>query len=73
MLTKPATQLLEHHVELAALAESKGLVCWVEHHKRFDPAYNDAKARAAKLGPFSFYSSTSPPFLKPNKNERLTY
>lgn len=30
MVTKPATQLLEHHQELASLAASKGLVCWVE-------------------------------------------
>jgi D-galacturonate reductase len=30
MVTKPATQLLEHHQELSALAASKGLVCWVE-------------------------------------------
>ena len=26
-------------------------------HKRFDPAYNDARARAQKLGDFNFYSS----------------
>lgn len=30
MITKPATQKLEHHVELAALAKEKGLVCMVE-------------------------------------------
>jgi len=26
-------------------------------HKRFDPAYNDARARAQKLGDFNFYCS----------------
>jgi D-galacturonate reductase len=26
-------------------------------HKRFDPAYNDARARAQKLGDFNFYTS----------------
>lgn len=26
-------------------------------HKRFDPAYNDARARAQKLGDFNFYNS----------------
>ncbi|GHJ89275.1 hypothetical protein NliqN6_5677 [Naganishia liquefaciens] len=57
MVTKPATQLLEHHQELAALAASKGLVCWVEHHKRYDPAYNDAKMRSANIGDFSFFTS----------------
>lgn len=57
LITKPATQLLEHHQELADLAQSKNLVCWVEHHKRFDPAYNDGRARAAALGDFNFYQS----------------
>jgi predicted dehydrogenase len=37
MVTKPATQLLEHHQELSTLAAKKGLVCWVEqyvlHHR----------------------------------------
>ncbi|BEI86559.1 hypothetical protein CcaverHIS002_0608460 [Cutaneotrichosporon cavernicola] len=57
MVTKPATQKLEDHQALVELAEEKGLVCFVEHHKRFDPAYNDARARAQKLGDFNFYNS----------------
>ncbi|KAK6905435.1 dehydrogenase [Kwoniella mangroviensis CBS 10435] len=57
LVTKPATQKLEDHQKLIDLAEEKGLVCFVEHHKRFDPAYNDARARAQKLGDFNFYSS----------------
>lgn len=57
MVTKPATQKLEDHQALIELAESKGLVCFVEHHKRFDPAYNDARARAQKIGDFNFYQS----------------
>ncbi|KAJ9110682.1 hypothetical protein QFC19_001511 [Naganishia cerealis] len=57
MVTKPATQLLEHHQELSALAAKKGLVCWVEHHKRYDPAYSDAKMRSANIGDFSFFTS----------------
>lgn len=32
MVTKPATQLLEHHQELANLAAEKNLVCWVEQY-----------------------------------------
>lgn len=32
MVTKPATQLLEHHQELAKIAADKGLVCWVEQY-----------------------------------------
>ncbi|KAI9636435.1 dehydrogenase [Dioszegia hungarica] len=57
LVTKPATQKLEDHQKLAEMAAEKGLVCFVEHHKRFDPAYNDARARAQKLGDFNFYSS----------------
>lgn len=36
MVTKPATQKLEDHQALIDLAASKGLVCWVEHHKRYE-------------------------------------
>ncbi|KAL7410013.1 dehydrogenase [Mrakia frigida] len=57
LITKPATQLLEHHQELAELAAKKNLVCWVEHHKRFDPAYNDGRARSEALGDFNFFQS----------------
>jgi D-galacturonate reductase len=32
MVTKPATQLLEHHQELSKLAAEKNLVCWVEQY-----------------------------------------
>lgn len=57
LVTKPATQKLSEHQALAKLAEEKGLVCFVEHHKRFDPAYADARARAKNLGDFGFFSS----------------
>lgn len=36
LVTKPATQKLEDHQKLIELAEEKGLVCFVEHHKRFE-------------------------------------
>lgn len=45
MVTKPAVQKLEDHLELARLAKEKGVLCYVEHHKRFDPAYADARER----------------------------
>ncbi|KAB8343136.1 hypothetical protein FH972_022729 [Carpinus fangiana] len=65
MITKPATQLLSHHLDLLSLARAKGVVVYVEHHKRFDPAYADARHRArntAKLGDFNyFYSYMSQP------------
>ncbi|KAF8320282.1 NAD(P)-binding protein [Clavulina sp. PMI_390] len=56
-VTKPATQKLEHHQHLIELAEANGVVCTVEHHKRFDPAYADAKGKAKLLGDFNFFSS----------------
>lgn len=36
LVTKPATQKLEDHQKLVDLAAEKGLVCMVEHHKRFE-------------------------------------
>ncbi|KAI1797795.1 D-galacturonic acid reductase [Ganoderma leucocontextum] len=57
LVTKPAVQLLKHHSELVAAAEKKGVVCFVEHHKRFDPVYSDARAKAPSLGEFNFFSA----------------
>ncbi|KAK3299418.1 uncharacterized protein B0H64DRAFT_99893 [Chaetomium fimeti] len=62
MITKPAVKLLEHHLALLDAAEKRGVYVYIEHHKRFDPAYWDAKARALKLGDFNyFYSYMSQP------------
>ncbi|ROT39266.1 D-galacturonic acid reductase [Sodiomyces alkalinus F11] len=62
LLTKPAVKLLEHHKQLIAAAEKKGVYVYVEHHKRFDPAYSDARFKAQKLGDFNyFYSYMSQP------------
>ncbi|KAK4670069.1 uncharacterized protein QC763_208480 [Podospora pseudopauciseta] len=62
MITKPAVKLLEHHIALLAAAEKHGVYVYVEHHKRYDPAYADAKFRAKKLGDFNyFYSYMSQP------------
>ncbi|RDX55955.1 D-galacturonic acid reductase [Lentinus brumalis] len=57
LVTKPAVQLLKHHQDLIVAAEKQGVVCFVEHHKRFDPVYSDARARAASLGEFNFFSA----------------
>lgn len=38
-------------------SSSSPLILATEYHKRFDPIYSDAKARASKLGPFSYYYS----------------
>ncbi|KAL5535360.1 hypothetical protein ACEPAF_3454 [Sanghuangporus sanghuang] len=57
LVTKPATQKLEHHIELIEAAKRNNVVCFVEHHKRFDPVYSDAKVRAATLGEFNFFNA----------------
>lgn len=36
LVTKPATQKLEHHIELIEAAKKNNVVCFVEHHKRWD-------------------------------------
>jgi D-galacturonate reductase len=62
LVTKPATKLLAHHLELLALADAHGVLVYVEHHKRFDPAYADARFKARGLGDFNyFYSYMSQP------------
>ena len=65
LITKPATKLLEEHVDLLTKARAKNVLIFVEHHKRFDPAYADARHRALQtsaLGEFNyFYSYMSQP------------
>jgi D-galacturonate reductase len=62
LITKPATQRLEHHLALVEAARKHGVFVFIEHHKRFDPAYSDARAKAKTLGDFNyFYSYMSQP------------
>ncbi|KAI0199005.1 hypothetical protein F4808DRAFT_433840 [Astrocystis sublimbata] len=62
MITKPAVKTLEHHQSLIEAAKEHGVFVYIEHHKRFDPAYADARYRAQKLGDFNyFYSYMSQP------------
>ncbi|KAK4226410.1 NAD binding Rossmann fold oxidoreductase [Podospora fimiseda] len=62
MITKPAVKLLSHHLALLEAAEKSGVFVYIEHHKRYDPAYADAKHRAKSLGDFNyFYSYMSQP------------
>ncbi|KIH94390.1 NAD binding Rossmann fold oxidoreductase [Sporothrix brasiliensis 5110] len=62
MITKPAVMTLEHHVALIDAARENGVYVYIEHHKRYDPAYADARHRAKKLGDFNyFYSYMSQP------------
>ncbi|KAJ6785829.1 hypothetical protein PWT90_09610 [Aphanocladium album] len=57
LITKPAVKLLEHHQELIQRAEEKGVYVFIEHHKRFDPAYSDARFKAKNLGDFNYWYS----------------
>ncbi|CAG8962198.1 hypothetical protein HYFRA_00005250 [Hymenoscyphus fraxineus] len=62
LITKPAVKTLEHHQALLAAAKEHGVFVYIEHHKRYDPAYADARYKAQKLGDFNyFYSYMSQP------------
>lgn len=54
--------LLSEHQTLLAEARKRNLFVYVEHHKRFDPAYADARHKATQIGDFNyFYSYMSQP------------
>ena len=64
MVTKPAVKTLKEHQQLLEESKKHNVFVYVEHHKRFDPAYADARNRAVKgsLGEFNyFYSYMSQP------------
>jgi D-galacturonate reductase len=63
LLTKPAVKTVAHHQSLMAEARKHNVFVYVEHHKRFDPTYADARHRARReLGDFNyFYSYMSQP------------
>lgn len=64
MITKPAVKTLAEHQHLLSEARANDVFVYIEHHKRFDPAYADARNRAVKgnLGEFNyFYSYMSQP------------
>lgn len=62
MITKPAVKTLDHHVQLIEAAKKNNVFVYIEHHKRYDPAYADARYKAQKLGDFNyFYSYMSQP------------
>ena len=63
MITKPAVKTLAEHQELLAESRKHNVFVYIEHHKRFDPAYADARHRArTTLGEFNyFYSYMSQP------------
>ncbi|TGO40669.1 hypothetical protein BHYA_0033g00230 [Botrytis hyacinthi] len=62
LITKPAVKILSQHLELLEAAKKNGVFVYIEHHKRFDPAYSDARHKSLGLGDFNyFYSYMSQP------------
>jgi D-galacturonate reductase len=62
LVTKPAVQKLEDHKALIAAGRKHNVFVYVEHHKRYDPTYEDARYKAEKLGDFNyFYAYMSQP------------
>ena len=62
LITKPAVKLLRDHQDLLDESRKHNVIVYIEHHKRFDPAYADARHRARSLGDFNyFYSYMSQP------------
>jgi D-galacturonate reductase len=62
LITKPAVKTLSHHLQLLEAAKKHGVFVYIEHHKRYDPAYADARFKAQGLGDFNyFYSYMSQP------------
>ncbi|CDR98628.1 uncharacterized protein SPSC_02412 [Sporisorium scitamineum] len=70
LVTKPATQTLKDHQALVEAAAEQGVLCMVEHHKRFDPAYADARQRARdELGDINYFYS----YMSQPKNQLETF
>jgi D-galacturonate reductase len=63
LVTKPAVKTVSDHQELMEEAKKHNVFVYVEHHKRYDPAYADARHRAkTQLGNFNyFYAYMSQP------------
>ena len=57
LITKPAAKLLSEHLHLLSEAKKNNVLVYIEHHKRYDPAYTDAKFRSKSLGDFNYWYS----------------
>ena len=57
LLTKPAVMTLARHRDLMSLARTHNVLVMVEFHKRWDPIYTDARARARALGDFMYFDA----------------
>jgi len=57
LITKPPVKLLSGHQNLPHESRKRNVFVYVEHHKRFDPAYADARHGAKSLGDFNYFYS----------------
>eukprot|EP01120_Amphizonella_sp_Union-15-10_P016983 TRINITY_DN927_c0_g1_i1.p1 TRINITY_DN927_c0_g1~~TRINITY_DN927_c0_g1_i1.p1 ORF type:complete len:422 (-),score=80.97 TRINITY_DN927_c0_g1_i1:36-1301(-) len=69
LVTKPAVQSLEHHLELLKLAKTNNVLVTTEVHKRWDPIYADAWTRIQNFGDFSYFYS----FMSQPKKQLITF
>ncbi|KAF4552196.1 Hypothetical protein D9617_11g010450 [Elsinoe fawcettii] len=70
MITKPAVKLLSEHQDLLTKARANNVFVYIEHHKRFDPAYADARHKAlTTLGDFNYFYS----YMSQPKNQLETF
>lgn len=69
LVTKPAVKTVREHLELLVEARKQGVLVWVEHHKRFDPAYLDAKFKSKSLGDFNYWYS----YMSQPKSQLATF
>jgi D-galacturonate reductase len=62
LVTKPAVQTLDQHIQLLEAAARNNVLVCIEVHKRWDPMYTDARDRIVGLGDFSYlYAYMSQP------------
>ncbi len=69
LVAKPLVKTLEEHQSLLQAARQYRVLVSVEMHKRFDPMYADACARARSYGDLSFMSS----YMSQPKNQLKTF
>ncbi|KAF2757850.1 NAD(P)-binding protein [Pseudovirgaria hyperparasitica] len=69
LLTKPAVKDLAEHQKLIEASRKHNVFVYVEHHKRYDPAYADARYKAKSMGDFNYFYS----YMSQPKNQLETF
>jgi D-galacturonate reductase len=57
LIAKPAVQKIEDHMDLIESGRRNNVFVYIEHHKRYDPTYSDARIKAQTLGDFNYFYS----------------